>query len=493
MKNYGLVINEIADDQYILGAIGGRLFLQPDGQWDKYLPEYEAQADIYETAGCTVWGWENLIEMIDRRVFGKKSNYSERFIYSIAKIRPPGADPHAVAECIRNNGLIDNDILPLSATYEEFISPVPCSTIPIGQKWLSEYQFYHEWLWKTPLDKQHRTDVIKDCLKYSPLGVTVTAWHLENGVYVDKGLRNTHWCVLYGWNDQGWKIFDSYDHGLKTLSYDHNIQVAKAGYLAKKVVTGNWLTNLASSLFGGWFKRSIGTVECNPNEAVKSFLTDLWEGISHPDVKQLQQLLNRNVATQVAFTGAGSPGNETVYFGPKTKWALSKFQRLNGITPAEGYFGPITRALINNIKPMTKSEELAKLAKEKIGTDFTDDKIVPDDVSCVFATTTILNELDPDIPIMYHTKVFQDWLAGSLKFQEIYEPEAGSIVICATGTNTRPDIISNGHTGIYLDDFNIVSNSSESGLWQQNYDRLSWRQRFYYRGGFVIRLFKKIS
>ncbi len=31
------------------------------------------------------------------------------------------------------------------------------------------------------------------------------------------------------------------------------------------------------------------------------------------------------------------------YFGPETKRALAAFQVANGITPANGYFGPITR------------------------------------------------------------------------------------------------------------------------------------------------------
>ena len=41
--------------------------------------------------------------------------------------------------------------------------------------------------------------------------------------------------------------------------------------------------------------------------------------------------------------------NESNYFGRQTKNALIKFQKTNNITPAVGYFGPITRMFVNSI------------------------------------------------------------------------------------------------------------------------------------------------
>ena len=67
-------------------------------------------------------------------------------------------------------------------------------------------------------------------------------------------------------------------------------------------------------------------------------------GSTGNDVLNLQRLLNSRGYT-IRTQGAGSPGNETSYFGPATKQALIKFQSDNGL-PATGYFGPLTKAKI---------------------------------------------------------------------------------------------------------------------------------------------------
>jgi hypothetical protein len=66
------------------------------------------------------------------------------------------------------------------------------------------------------------------------------------------------------------------------------------------------------------------------------------------EVMWIQQFLNKN-GHQVAATGAGSPGNESSYFGAKTRAAIAAWQAASGITPAAGYWGPITRAKANSM------------------------------------------------------------------------------------------------------------------------------------------------
>jgi peptidoglycan hydrolase-like protein with peptidoglycan-binding domain len=79
----------------------------------------------------------------------------------------------------------------------------------------------------------------------------------------------------------------------------------------------------------------------------------LKRGVTHSEVKILQQILNSDVDTLIAETGSGSPGNETTFFGPATLKAIKKFQEKYGISGPgdEGYgnVGPKTRAKLNEI------------------------------------------------------------------------------------------------------------------------------------------------
>jgi len=79
-----------------------------------------------------------------------------------------------------------------------------------------------------------------------------------------------------------------------------------------------------------------------------TFTRDHTVGHSGGEVMEIQKFLNNN-GFQVAASGAGSPGNETSYFGALTRAAVSKFQAANGISPTAGYWGPITRAKANSM------------------------------------------------------------------------------------------------------------------------------------------------
>ena len=78
---------------------------------------------------------------------------------------------------------------------------------------------------------------------------------------------------------------------------------------------------------------------------VPALTRNLYLGISGEDVRALQTYLNAKGYT-VAQEGAGSPGNETAYFGPATKAAVIKFQIARAIVPAAGYVGLITRGIL---------------------------------------------------------------------------------------------------------------------------------------------------
>lgn len=82
------------------------------------------------------------------------------------------------------------------------------------------------------------------------------------------------------------------------------------------------------------------------------FPRNLKFGMHGEDVRAMQEVLNNDPDTQIMKSGAGSPGNETDYFGLATKRALIKFQekyRDEILAPFDlvygnGFFGAKTRA-----------------------------------------------------------------------------------------------------------------------------------------------------
>lgn len=77
----------------------------------------------------------------------------------------------------------------------------------------------------------------------------------------------------------------------------------------------------------------------NGSQAMASFTADLTLGSSGAQVTNLQKFL--------IARGFSIPAGATGYFGAQTQAAVAAFQASNGITPAAGYFGPVTRAKAN--------------------------------------------------------------------------------------------------------------------------------------------------
>jgi hypothetical protein len=234
LHKYGYVSPVITPDNYLFGA--GKLeqtILEPTGQWDNSLPVYEPQYNKYfDSFGCTVWGTLNATEIILKRLTGVEANFSERFTYILAKVVPPGSNPHHISETIRTYGLIDEVLLPMTPEQDflAFLRPNPMTKEYLDKGLEFRYEVKHEWLWgSNNISQAEKNKIIKENLKYTPVAISVTAWFEANGVFVDNGLPNTHWCVCYGYTNKGWKVFDSYNQSHKIVSFNHKIEVAK-GY-----------------------------------------------------------------------------------------------------------------------------------------------------------------------------------------------------------------------------------------------------------------------
>jgi hypothetical protein len=108
------------------------------------------------------------------------------------------------------------------------------------------------------------------------------------------------------------------------------------------------ITALQAQLSGG--SSSAGAGVCP-----YTWTRDLTTGATGNDVMTLQKFLNSDSATQLGTSGAGSPGNETSYFGGITAAGVVKFQNKYasevltplGLSAGTGYFGSSSRAKAN--------------------------------------------------------------------------------------------------------------------------------------------------
>lgn len=275
IKDYGFVEPQITDDQYqVFGSFSNlpKTVVQRDGDWSPYRPAYEAQSNNnFDTHGCVTFGTENAIEYWMKKVFGLDINYSDRFIYILSGSRPPGSDPQHICEVIRDKGLIEEKLLPFVETFEEYIQPdpMPENLLEKGREWKSKFAFKHEWVFTGYKPKAERIALLKEYLKYSVLNISVTAWKKVDGVYVDDGGRNTHWCVLekiadYKEYKDALYVFDTYDHSTKVLHPDHNVQFCKRIYVGPATETIPTSVELEESFWGRLWR------------FIREYLNEIW-------------------------------------------------------------------------------------------------------------------------------------------------------------------------------------------------------------------------
>src|SRR3990167_10011975 len=128
-KNYGFLIPTFKPTDYILGA--GKIpeeILQEDANWLQFLPLFEIQKKGTETYNCTAYGSTSALEILFKRKYEEEKNYSDRALGIVAGTVPPGNDPNTVAQAIRDNGLINEELLPFSddiISVEKYYSPKP--------------------------------------------------------------------------------------------------------------------------------------------------------------------------------------------------------------------------------------------------------------------------------------------------------------------------------------------------------------------------------
>ncbi len=94
-----------------------------------------------------------------------------------------------------------------------------------------------------------------------------------------------------------------------------------------------------------------------------TFTQTLKVGSEGQDVLELQKVLNSNSVTRVANVGPGSPGNESMFFGERTKQAVINLQNLFsdiilkpvGLSTGTGFVGQSTINFLNQFSSIDTS------------------------------------------------------------------------------------------------------------------------------------------
>ena len=159
-----------------------------------------------------------------------------------------------------------------------------------------------------------------------------------------KDSKNTHSTTITAYNMTS--IADSGNNTNWQFTAPTTVTVNSSGSTAQRRVSN--LISMGNIDLAYQVAKQYNVAIPNISNTASKFTRPLYLGITGDDVKQLQIFLNSK-GYIVSTEGPGSVGNETNMFGTKTKQALIKFQRANNITPAVGYFGPITRSVVSNM------------------------------------------------------------------------------------------------------------------------------------------------
>jgi len=156
------------------------------------------------------------------------------------------------------------------------------------------------------------------------------------------------------------------------------------------------------------------------------------------------------------------------------------------IDPVEAPKQPPTP--VEQPKQPTMLETLYNTSKSLIGTHLGKDTSIPWMVNCANACTDVLIRTgitglpEKGIPGTYNLLKF---LESSTEFSEVNVYTVGAVIISATGTGNGRI---RGHVGICGNN-SIMSNNSETGLWDTVWNWKRWHDYYQQYGGLPTRFF----
>lgn len=196
------------------------------------------------------------------------------------------------------------------------------------------------------------------------------------------------------------------------------------------------------------------------------------------------------------FQAFNLPDNTHAYFyGGKPARIFEDLQPSRWAIKTKAVVSAVTN-LVKQLNPMNNQTATSILlyntAKAYLGTSLVPAGNDPE-LGCAISVNTLWKKVK-GVSIGGGTSTYL--LLQALKvnpaFQEVTSPLPGDIIISATGTSTKPDlVVKNGHVGVVAI-YGVMSNKSATGLWSQHFTLKSWVDRYEKIGGFPTRYFRPL-
>ena len=143
-------------------------------------------------------------------------------------------------------------------------------------------------------------------------------------------------------------------------------------------------------------------------------------------------------------------------------------------------------------KSIALADSIAKTiyleAKKCLGTDPSPKDTAPDELACVDSVTNILQKV-MKFPHLVSTITLKSTLDKDDRFERTLDIKPGYIILSPTASGNGRI---RGHVGIVSDGGKIMSNTSRTGIWEENYTLDTWVERWRNYGGMPVFVYRPV-